>query len=200
MKKRIFLFLSKKYIILSALTIFLGVAVFINWQFANDNPSITVQDIFKPKNATNYGEAELVSKDANKNYKFFDEARLNRKKSVDESNEKLAEILNASETPQLQKSEAANKILKANELTKQETLINQKILTDCQDVEDSFLFFDDKGSVFVTIKMKPNCTLSNSQTITKIKDIVSLTAKVPASEIFVNEYQLTDNTQTKKSQ
>ena len=97
-------------------------------------------------------------------------------------------MVNSTEVPKQQKTEAANKILKANEILEKESVIEQKIDTDCKDVEDSLAFIDG-DSVYITALMKPDCSLENSPTTTKIKDIISLTAKVPASNIYLNEAQ-----------
>ena len=62
--------IGKKQIVLASLVLILGIAVYLNWQFANSDQSLTVTDVLNGNTSqTNYGEAELVdAKTSDSNY------------------------------------------------------------------------------------------------------------------------------------
>ena len=86
---------GKKQIVLASLILILGVAVYINWTFANDDNSIATggqSSNLSSASDKNYGDAELVSGSADNSDDFFAKARLEKQTSRDEAVATLAKM------------------------------------------------------------------------------------------------------------
>ena len=94
--------LNKKHIILAALVLALGVAVYLNFVFADKDKLIDTDGLQTDKN---YGDAELVEKNEGEDggvidsegqavsaESYFEEARLSRTRARDEAIEALQQI------------------------------------------------------------------------------------------------------------
>ena len=93
---------------LVTLAVALGVAIYLNWEYAKTADNSMVKDASAPHMAVtdplaaeasaeqadkNYGEAQLVSAEKKNGSDFFDEARLNRTKSRDDALDSLKKSL-----------------------------------------------------------------------------------------------------------
>lgn len=140
---------KKKQIILAALVLALGTAVYLNWQFSSNQDLIDDNSIMSTKEL---GEAQFVSNtttqeqsEENKEDKkeeepqnsseYFSKAKSTRQKARDEATEMIKEILEDTKSSDQAKSEA---IKKASDVAKNieqeaniESLIKAKGITDC---------------------------------------------------------------------
>ena len=69
------LIIGKKQLILAGMTLVLGLAIYINYAYSASGNKIKATDVVKNQ-SVNYGESQLVSKDADEDY--FAKARLDR--------------------------------------------------------------------------------------------------------------------------
>ncbi|BFJ83910.1 SpoIIIAH-like family protein [Ruthenibacterium sp. CLA-JM-H11] len=100
---------SKRKLTLLTLVIALGVAVYLNWEYAKGDTPYTLQQttavnaevdeeqetqpVLEALPDKNYGEAQLVSADEDSNEKYFEQARLTRTKTRDEALDTLQKSL-----------------------------------------------------------------------------------------------------------
>ena len=84
---------GKKQIILASLVLILGIAVYLNWQFAKTGEDFAVTG--KVDTAKNYGDAQLVDNQSGATASgddYFTKTRLERTKSRDETTATLTKI------------------------------------------------------------------------------------------------------------
>ena len=124
---------GKRQIVLAALVMGLGCAVYLNWEYTKMDTNI---DTAVAETGKNYGDAQFVSSEEEDAY--FAEAKLSRTKSRDEAAEALSEMLADAELEADQKAELA---MKAAELAqsieiegKMENLIQVYYDTDRVDI------------------------------------------------------------------
>ena len=79
---------GKRQIVLAALVMGLGCAVYLNWEYTKMDTNI---DTAVAETGKNYGDAQFVSSEEEDAY--FAEAKLSRTKSRDEAAEALSEML-----------------------------------------------------------------------------------------------------------
>ena len=130
--------LGKRQIVLATLVVALGMAVYLNWQFADEGARLAVAgDIDASKN---YGDAQFVDSNVTDNQisdvdVYFAEAKLSRKKSRDEAVQSIKNMLQDSALSEEQKSELAvqaAEIIKAMESESNiESLIKAKGFSEC---------------------------------------------------------------------
>ena len=103
---------SKRQLTLLTLVVALGVAVYLNWEYAKGDTPYTLQEtaavsaqadlgdgqgdtqpVLEALPDKNYGEAQLVSADEENNDKYFEQARLTRTKTRDEALDTLQKSL-----------------------------------------------------------------------------------------------------------
>ena len=110
---------SKRQLTLLTLVVALGVAVYLNWEYAkNDAPyalepttEVSAQGetdteappVLEALPDKNYGEAQLVSADGESSEKYFEQARLNRTKTRDEALDTLQKSLKDSSLSEAEK-------------------------------------------------------------------------------------------------
>lgn len=139
---------GKRQIILAALVLALGTAVYLNWQFSSNKDLIDDNSIISTKEL---GEAQFVNNtpaqeqdDQNKTEtneepksasEYFSKAKNTRQKARDEATEMIKEILEDAKSSEETKSEA---IKQASEVAKHieqeaniESLIKAKGVADC---------------------------------------------------------------------
>lgn len=125
---------SKRQLTLLTLVVALGVAVYLNWEYAKtDSPyavqptaietsadatedandaldaqetAATSQPVMEALPDKNYGEAQLVSADASGGDAYFEQARLNRSKTRDEALDQLQKSLAQAQLSQEEKDAA----------------------------------------------------------------------------------------------
>lgn len=97
--------IGKKQIILAALVLGLGIAVYLNWQYSNAQMNLETTELLE--DSANYGQAQFVDSTAEgaalqaenaadeavDGQAFFAEAKLSRQKARDEAVETLATML-----------------------------------------------------------------------------------------------------------
>ena len=96
---------GKRQLVLAALVVALGAAVYLNWQFTGDNAALTATSTLSSEK--NVGEAQLVNASASSGESsesssgtsskssedWFADAKLSRQKARDESVELLEKVL-----------------------------------------------------------------------------------------------------------
>ena len=160
--------IGKKQIILASLVVGLGLAVYINYQFAQSDGALTATSAIESDK--NYGDAQLV--DANDptvedidGEAYFAEAKVTRQRSRDESVETLKNMLKATEIAKSIETEG-----------KIENLIKAKGFEDC-------MVYYDTESVDVVVKtdgLQP-------EQVSQMKDIILKETSIPAENISIVE-------------
>ncbi len=183
---------GKRQLVLAALVVALGAAVYLNWQFTGDNAALTATSMLSSEK--NVGEAQLVNASASSGESsesssgtsskssedWFADAKLSRQKARDESVELLEKVLeDAGESAEAKKeavaksAEIAQNILKENNI---ESLIRAKGFGDC-------VVFIQNGECSVVIK--GGKSVENGSVI--IKDIVMGQADIEYDKIKIIE-------------
>ena len=185
---------------LLTLVVALGVAVYLNWEYAKSTDlALDAAEANAPVSTgvvtdalavdgevetgdKNYGEAQLVSVANDTGSQFFDEARLNREKAHDEALDTIQKTLKDLSLSDKEKAEytaqmTANleDINAENEI---ETLIKAKGFADC-------LCFLQQGRADLTV-MTTGDALTAAQ-VAQIRDIVMSKSNVTAQNITVVE-------------
>ena len=176
---------GKKQIVLASLILILGVAVYINWTFANKEDSIVTgtqlsDTSLDSDSDKNYGDAELVSGSAENSDDFFAKARLEKQTSRDEAVATLAKMFGDTSASSEQVKEATDKALTTAKMieseSKMETLIKSKGFKDC------VVYLSDQ-SAKVVVKSDG---LEQAQAA-QIMDIVVSESEVPSENISIVE-------------
>lgn len=196
---------SRRQFTLLTLVAALGVAVYLNWEYAKTNPLLeeteTVTDgisVSAPADEQtnladpltteegegnkNYGDAQLVSVGQKSGAEYFEQARLSRQKSRDEALDTLQKSLKKANLSEEEKQELTNRLSNVvNSITMEsdiENLIKAKGFVDC------VAFFDD-GKVNVTVQTQSE-GLTKEQ-VAQVRDAVLSKCDIPAQDITVVE-------------
>lgn len=174
---------GKRQIILLALVLALGAAVYLNWEYAKLDSEITpTMGGTEVQEVKNYGDAQFVSDDMESTYgeAYFTEAKVSRTRSRDEAIETLAELLKDAELSTEQRTELA---LKAAELAKSievegkiENLIKSKGFADC-------MVYYDTERVDVIVKT----TGLTEAEVMQMRDIIVRETSMAAENISIVE-------------
>lgn len=187
--------IEKRHIILAALVVALGAAVYINWQFTDnqalqstgalDNEQLGQAQYVNGSvssytpTATESAVTSSLSQSANSAY--FTEARMNRQKARDEAVELLNKVVEDTSATEEAKKEAANtaaQIAKNIEAeAKIESLIKAKNFADC-------VAFIDNGKANIVVSSPQG--LLESDTLT-INEIVKGQTDIPFKDITIVE-------------
>ena len=161
---------GKRQLVMAALVMALGAAVYLNWQFSGDQQLLATDALSSEKEM---GTAQLVNGEAEKtdasakddNESVFTQAKLSRQKARDQAVEMLEEILKDAESSDSAKKEAveqpaeiAQNVLKENNI---ENLMKAKGYPDCVAVIQN-------GECSVIV----SGTLENESDAVVIRDIV----------------------------
>lgn len=177
--------LGKKQIVLTTLVFALGLAIYLNWQFATNSEGFAMTG--KPTDTSeqgssskNYGDASFVSGSNVDAATYFTEARLERQKSRDNAIETMKSVLasTAMEQSEIDKAvAAAGQIAEniENEST-METLIKAKGFKDC-------MVYIDGETVSAMVQTEGLLPSEAAQ----IKDVIVSVAKVESENIRVIE-------------
>lgn len=182
---------------LLTLVVALGVAVYLNWEYAKSTDlaldatqaSAPVAGVVTDALAAdasigdkNYGEAQLVSVGEATGDKFFEQARLSRTKTRDEALDKLQKSLKSAKLTSEEKAELTAKLTATIDgITAEsdiESLVKAKGFVDC-------VAFIDADKVNITV-MTTNDGLTKEE-VAQIRDIVLSKCKVSAQDITVVE-------------
>lgn len=171
--------INRKHIILASLVVALGLAIFLNYRFSNDNGIAT-----SAKTTTsNLGDAAYV---ANQNVSstksdFFATARLTRSQNRDQAEQLIKTVTTSSSvtTAERQKAtETINQIAKdINTEGQIETLIKAKGFSEC-------VCMITDGTASVVVKPKTSNSLSANDTA-QIYDIVLTQTKFAKTSIKI---------------
>lgn len=196
--------LTRKKLTLLSLVVALGVAVYLNWEYAKTGASAygltvdgeaqsTVQTAAEAEEVSldgeeqptadkNYGEAQLVSLSSEEVSKYFDEARLNRTKTRDEALDTLQKSLKNAKLSDTEKKELTDQlsavitsIAAEGEI---ESMVKAKGFIDC-------VAFLDGDKANITVKTK-NDELTKSE-VAQIRDIVMENSEISAQNITIVE-------------
>ena len=179
--------INKKHVILASLVLGLGLAVYVNYQFAADDKLMSPAST-SVTSEKNYGDAQLVdandpsvdNADGTAGEAYFAEAKVTRPRTRDESVETLTNMMENAEIDPNIKAEMA---LKAAELAKSietegkiENLIKAKGFTDC-------MVYYDTDNVDVVVKTEG---LEAAQ-VAQMKDIILKETSIPVENISIVE-------------
>ena len=177
-------FIGKKQIVLAALVLALGTAIYINWIFASGDGALNMTGLLDNSSSKNLGDAQYVNKtDTEQTAEVdmqFAQARINRKKTRDESLDVLERIAGDQAVEAVTKQEAINDIAKvALNIEKEGRVENQimaKGFADC-------MVYIKSDDVSVLVKTS---TLTQSQAV-QIQDIVMTETNVDPENISIVE-------------
>lgn len=192
-------FKSKRQLTLLTLVVALGVAVYLNWQYAKNgdglnlpteapvDASTTQAEEFTANTDAqevdkNYGDAQLVSAKADSGEEYFEQARLTRTKTRDEALDTLQKTLKSAKISDEEKAAATEKLTDAvSNMTAEsdiENLVKAKGFVDC-------VTFINDGKANVAVMTKSD-QLSASE-VAQIRDIVLSKSGVEAQNITIVE-------------
>jgi len=98
--------IGKRQIILAALVLGLGMAVYLNWQYTRVSLELPVTELLEWQDGpTTYGEAQYVGIAGAGEDAFFVEAQISRQRSRDQSAETLSAMLSDTELSDEQRAE-----------------------------------------------------------------------------------------------
>lgn len=195
------LIIGKKQIILTCMTLMLGVAVYVNYsltkndvdvkksvsanadisvsQSAQENEeSSELSDVDADADSVNYGESEFVNGDASADY--FAQARLEKMNNRDEAVQTLQTIMGGGDITEDEMVTNALEAVEVSKLIESEGKIES--LVKAQGIEDCVVYLDG-DSAKVVVKTEG---LDTAQAAA-IKDIILGEVSVPAENIRVFE-------------
>lgn len=188
--------MGKRQLVLAALIVALGAAVYLNWQFSGNSPLIATNAVAstaghelgeaqlaeapvsgKGKSASSVSPSQKTSATAET---YFTEARLSRQKTRDQAVELLEKVIADSKSNEAAKKEAVNQaaLIAQNTLRENnaENLIKAKGFQDC-------MVFIQNSECSVAVKM--NDSTQNNAIV--IKDIVSGQSGIAYDKIKIVE-------------
>ena len=185
--------MGKRQLVLAALIVALGAAVYLNWQFSGNNQLLATNAVTSTADHE-FGEAQLAdvpvsgpSKTSSSAVKanasvsaYFSEARLSRQKSRDQAVELLEKVLTDAKSNEAAKKDAVAQaaIIAQNTLkeSNMENLIKAKGFADC-------MAFIQNSECSVVVKT--NDSSQNNAIV--IKDVVAGQAGIPYDKIKIVE-------------
>lgn len=188
---------QKRQLVLAALVMALGAAVYLNWQFSDNNELIATDSVSSTKELgeakyvnnlplesiaeTNAeGEGEGSAEPPANASEYFKQATANRQKARSEATEMVKEILNDIKSSEEAKAEAVRQVAEVAKIIQQESnienLVKAKGFKEC-------ITFIQNGECSVVVSADG---LNESSAIT-IKDIVSGQSGVSYEKIKITE-------------
>ncbi len=175
MKSRI---ISRKHLLTFTLVAVLGLAVFVNWYYTNQDKNVTMPEVSEE---INLGDAQYVgSNNVKDETDYFANAILNRTKAHDSAKEYLEEIINDKSADQVTKDSAREKLMNITEQIKLEADIEN--LITAQTKAKCIVTYNGE-SIEVIL---PKGTIK-SENLIKIKDIVVSKTKLGSENITIIE-------------
>lgn len=185
---------SKRQLTLLTLVVALGVAVYLNWEYAKTDTGFQLADgasavnVQTTENVTealpdkNYGDAQLVSTESTVNQKYFEEARLARGKTRDEALDKLQKTLKNDNLGESEKKGLSDNIATTiSGITTEsdiENMIKAKGFADCVTFVNG-----DK----INVAVQTGGTALDSASVAQIRDIVLGKMETQAKNITIVE-------------
>ena len=192
---------SKRQLTILTLILALGVAVYLNWEYAKTDSSFVlptqtqVEEDALLANAQaedapvmealpdkNYGEAQLVSVSENSSDQYFETARLTRTKTRDEALDKLQQSLKATGLTEEEKAQLkdtlSSTISNISLESDIENLVKAKGFADC-------VVFIDGENVDLAVKTGPEGLSKNE--VAQLRDIILGKVQTSAQNISIVE-------------
>ena len=174
--------IGRRQIILAALVLALGTAIFLNWKFSSTNGGFNIASVFNSTSTlgdASYVDNQNVSGASTDNY--FAQARLTREQNRAKA-EDVVKALTASTNISATDKQAALTAIEdlAKNISNEgniESLVKAKGFADC-------VAFINEGAVNIVVKPKTGDALSPSEAA-QVKDIVMSQAKVSADKITI---------------
>ena len=179
--------LGKRHIILAALVLSLGIAVYLNWIYSTKDGDFVATDAAASTSETgkNYGDSKYVSVDGEEikvvaNAKFFNEARVNRTKTRDAAIDSIKKMFKDADLNEAEKTALA---VQATTLAAAiEAEGNVEGLIKAKGFEDCMVYIsDDKADIVV------KASGLKKEDVAKIKDIVLAQTNVTVENISITE-------------
>lgn len=188
--KKLNMIIGKKQIIVASLVLILGVAVYLNWQFASSQEALTVADILGTgsssmqtvSNPSTYGEAELVSNQNVAVTDYFTQARLDKQEAEDEAADAISTILSSNDLTEDERANATTQSMQLAQAASYETDIENQV--KAKGFEDCIAYVE-ADRVNVTVKAAD----LNASQAAQIKDIIVSVTGVDPSCIVVTPVQ-----------
>ncbi len=201
---------SRRQFTLLTLVAALGVAVYLNWEYAKTSPMLPdtettsggisvvanteeqaadanalTDPLMEPdqdQGSKNYGDAQLVSVGQKSGKQYFEEARLSRQKSRDEALDTLQKSLKKANLSEEEKAELTQRLSSVvNSITTESDIEN---LVKAKGFVDCVAFLND-GKVNVTVQTQSQGL--GKEEVAQIRDAVLSKCDIPAQNITVVE-------------
>ena len=192
---------SKRQLTILTLILALGVAVYLNWEYAKTDSSFVLPTqtqaeedallanaqaedapVMEALPDKNYGEAQLVSVSENSSDQYFETARLTRTKTRDEALDKLQQSLKATGLTEEQKAQLkdtlSSTISNISLESDIENLVKAKGFADC-------VVFIDGENVDLAVKTGPEGLSKNE--VAQLRDIILGKVQTSAQNISIVE-------------
>ncbi len=129
---------GKKQIILASLTLFLGLAIYVNYAMNSGENEIKTTKVVNAK-SSNYGVADFVNETTDED-DYFAQARLDRMTSRDEATQTLEMIMNGGDSTDEEKEVASEEAVSISQLIESESKIEN--LIKAAGYEDCVVYLD----------------------------------------------------------
>ena len=192
---------SKRQLTILTLILALGVAVYLNWEYAKTDSSFVLPTqtqaeedallanaqaedapVMEALPDKNYGEAQLVSVSENSSDQYFETARLTRTKTRDEARDKLQQSLKATGLTEEEKAQLkdtlSSTISNISLESDIENLVKAKGFADC-------VVFIDGENVDLAVKTGPEGLSKNE--VAQLRDIILGKVQTSAQNISIVE-------------
>lgn len=192
---------SKRQLTILTLILALGVAVYLNWEYAKTDSSFLLPTqtqaeedallanaqaedapVMEALPDKNYGEAQLVSVSENSSDQYFETARLTRTKTRDEALDKLQQSLKATGLTEEEKAQLkdtlSSTISNISLESDIENLVKAKGFADC-------VVFIDGENVDLAVKTGPEGLSKNE--VAQLRDIILGKVQTSAQNISIVE-------------
>lgn len=192
---------SKRQLTILTLILTLGVAVYLNWEYAKTDSSFVLPTqtqaeedallanaqaedapVMEALPDKNYGEAQLVSVSENSSDQYFETARLTRTKTRDEALDKLQQSLKATGLTEEEKAQLkdtlSSTISNISLESDIENLVKAKGFADC-------VVFIDGENVDLAVKTGPEGLSKNE--VAQLRDIILGKVQTSAQNISIVE-------------
>ena len=192
---------SKRQLTILTLILALGVAVYLNWEYAKTDSSFVLPTqtqaeedallanaqaedapVMEALPDKNYGEAQLVSVSENSSDQYFETARLTRTKTRDEAQDKLKQSLKATGLTEEEKAQLkdtlSSTISNISLESDIENLVKAKGFADC-------VVFIDGENVDLAVKTGPEGLSKNE--VAQLRDIILGKVQTSAQNISIVE-------------
>ncbi len=136
---------GKKQIILASLTLFLGLAIYVNYAMNTDKDDIKTTKVVNTK-SSNYGVADFVNESSDED-DYFAQARLDRMTSRDEAAQTLETIIGGGDSTDEEKDVASEEAVSISKLIESESKIEN--LIKAAGYEDCVVYLDGTGANIV---------------------------------------------------